>query len=323
MFLRPLFARSLPPLAPAWPAVRAVWPPSSSGFDAHPGACPPRGWPCPSLWIWRGFVSSPADCGQPSPETHPELLAPGEVTPGISAAEYAARRSALLALLPPRSVALLPAAPPVYMAGVIPYPYRQDADFAYLTGCLQPGGVAVLEKRGGADGARFAMFMPPRDVVRERWDGPLADSSAALSLFGADEAPRLEQLGGHVATLLSAGVQLFYDGRAADPGLHRVLPALGRALEQGLVRPLRPLVHRLRWKKSSAEIERMRAVSAVTAAAFKEGMRVSLESRHEHAVAAAFEYECKRRGAQRMAYPPVVGAGRNGCCIHYSRHDKQ
>jgi Xaa-Pro aminopeptidase len=93
-----------------------------------------------------------------------QLLAPGEITPGISATEYAARRSALLALLPPNSAAILPVAPMVYMAGVIPYPYRQSADFLYLTGCQQPGGVALLEKKGGGDAACFAMFMPPRDV---------------------------------------------------------------------------------------------------------------------------------------------------------------
>lgn len=55
--------------------------------------------------------------GQPTPETHPDLLQPGELLPGLAAAEFAARRAALAALLPPGAVALLPAAPITYMAG--------------------------------------------------------------------------------------------------------------------------------------------------------------------------------------------------------------
>lgn len=55
--------------------------------------------------------------GQPTPTTHPELLQPGELQPGVTAAEFAARRAALAALLPPGGVAVLPAAPLVFMAG--------------------------------------------------------------------------------------------------------------------------------------------------------------------------------------------------------------
>jgi hypothetical protein len=57
---------------------------------------------------------------------------------------------------------------------------------------------------------------------------------AAQVLFRADEAQRLEQLDGRVGALLAAGVQLYYDGRMADPGgLHASVPKLGHALEQG------------------------------------------------------------------------------------------
>jgi hypothetical protein len=66
--------------------------------------------------------------GQPTPETHPRLLAPGELTPGISGGEYAARRAALAAAMPPDSVAVIAAAPVIkYHGTAIPVPsaYRQ------------------------------------------------------------------------------------------------------------------------------------------------------------------------------------------------------
>ncbi|GBG76873.1 hypothetical protein CBR_g23088 [Chara braunii] len=52
-------------------------------------------------------------------------------------------------------------------------------------------------------------------------------------------------------------------------------------------------------------------------------MRFSGTIPHEHVVAAKFEYECKKRGAQRMSYPPVVGGGERARTIHYLRNDSK
>ncbi|KAK4339754.1 hypothetical protein RND71_041216 [Anisodus tanguticus] len=43
----------------------------------------------------------------------------------------------------------------------------------------------------------------------------------------------------------------------------------------------------------------------------------------EGMLSAKFEYECRVRGAQRMAFNPVVGGRLNGSVIHYSRNDKK
>lgn len=41
------------------------------------------------------------------------------------------------------------------MTDVVPYTFRQDADYLYITGCQQPGGVAILGHDFG-----LCMFMP-------------------------------------------------------------------------------------------------------------------------------------------------------------------
>lgn len=87
-----------------------------------------------------------------------QLLEEGEITAGITESEYASRRSRLLDLLPRNSLAIVAAAPVKMMTDVVPYSFRQDADYLYLTGCLQPGGIAVLSKDFG-----FCMFMPDTD----------------------------------------------------------------------------------------------------------------------------------------------------------------
>ncbi len=74
-----------------------------------------------------------------------QLLAAGEVTPGIAAAEYSQRRATLASLMPANSFVVIPGAGAQYMVGLIPHPFRQDADFRYLTGVLQKNLIAVFE----------------------------------------------------------------------------------------------------------------------------------------------------------------------------------
>ena len=54
-----------------------------------------------------------------------QLLSAGELTSGIQASEYATRRRHLVELLGPGCLAVIPSASTQYVAGVVPWPYRQ------------------------------------------------------------------------------------------------------------------------------------------------------------------------------------------------------
>ena len=56
------------------------------------------------------------------------------MTPGITALEYAQRRSRLAARLPEGGLAVVAAAEVKYRSGAVFYPFHQDPNFFYLTG---------------------------------------------------------------------------------------------------------------------------------------------------------------------------------------------
>lgn len=93
-----------------------------------------------------------------------QLLGVGELAPGIHQAELEQRRQALSSSMPSNSIAIVPAANTWYITGAIPYPYRQDADFFYLTG-LQQHAVAIIQSSGtpGSREHNFMLFIPPAD----------------------------------------------------------------------------------------------------------------------------------------------------------------
>ncbi|KAJ6798666.1 putative Xaa-Pro aminopeptidase 3 [Iris pallida] len=256
------------------------------------------------------------DVGQPTPLSHPELLGEGEITPGITTVEYISRRKKLLDLLPEKSLAIIASGPVKMMTDVVPYPFRQDADYLYITGCSQPGGVAVLSKEHG-----LCMFMPEQDPKDVTWQGRVAGVDAALDYFKADKAFPMTQFHKILPEMIGKEPTLFHNMNTAAPSYMK-LEDFRRAMQSGRVKDLSHYTHDVRWIKSSSEIKLMRQSASIACQALLQTMMLSRTSPHESKLSAKVEYECKMRGAQRMAFNPVVGGGANGSVIHYSRNDQ-
>lgn len=73
------------------------------------------------------------------------------------------------------------------MSDKIPYVFRQNSDFLYLSGCLEVDTVLVLWSENGSN-IKSALFMRPKDKHAELWDGPRTGVDNAPHLFGVDEA---------------------------------------------------------------------------------------------------------------------------------------
>nr|GMD43801.1 probable Xaa-Pro aminopeptidase 3 [Ipomoea batatas] len=238
------------------------------------------------------------DVGQPTAATHPKLLKEGEITPGITCEEYIMRRKKLLELLPEKSLAIVASAPIKMMTDVVPYPFRQDADYLYITGCQQPGGVAVLGHDCG-----LCMFMPEADPHDVLWQGEVAGVDAALQAFKADQAYPINRLHKILSGMIGSCSNLFHNVKTASSAYMDLEP-FKKAYQSGIVKDFSIYTHEARL-------------------ALIQTMLHSKLFPHEGFLSAKFEYECKMRGAQRMAFNPVVGGGPNGSIIHYARNDQK
>ncbi|XP_059652269.1 intermediate cleaving peptidase 55, mitochondrial [Cornus florida] len=256
------------------------------------------------------------DVGQPTAATHPQLLKEGEITPGITSEEYISRRKKLLELLPEKSLAIIAAAPVKMMNDVVPYTFRQDADYSYITGCQQPGGIAVLGQECG-----LCMFMPEASPHDVSWQGHIAGVDAALDTFKAEQSYPMKRLREILPDMIRSSSKLFHNLNTAIPS-YMDLEAFQKADSSGKVKDLSVYTHEARWIKSPAELKLMRDSASIGSQALLQTMLHSKTFPHEGMLAAKVEYECKMRGAQRMAFNPVVGGGHNGSVIHYSRNDQ-
>uniref|UniRef100_A0A8C9IBP1 Xaa-Pro aminopeptidase 3 n=1 Tax=Piliocolobus tephrosceles TaxID=591936 RepID=A0A8C9IBP1_9PRIM len=274
--------------------------------------------------------------GQPSPFTHPHLLRPGEVTPGLSQVEYALRRHKLMSLIQKEAqghsgtdqTVVVLSNPTYYMSNDIPYTFHQDNNFLYLCGFQEPDSILVLQSFPGKQlpSHKAILFVPRRDPSRELWDGPRSGTDGAIALTGVDEAYTLEEFQHFLPKMKAETNMVWYDWmRPSHAQLHSdyMQPLTeAKARSKNKVRGVQQLIQRLRLIKSPAEIERMQISGKLTSQAFIETMFASKAPVEEGFLYAKFEFECRARGADILAYPPVVAGGNRSNTLHYVKNNQ-
>lgn len=267
--------------------------------------------------------------GQPVHETHPHLLEPGELTPGITAQEYADRRTRLAAKLPDKGIAIVAAADIQFRTGSVFYEFHQDPDFLYLTGFNEPEALAVIGKDSTGTDHTFHLFVREKDPKAEIWDGARSGTLAARDVFNADETDDISRVKKILPDLVGEASQVFTDITTPDANqsaLQRLLYGQSRKtteftelIKSSKINRLRPVMNDLRAFKSPAEIEVMRKAGRASGRAHTEAMKQAWTK--EKQLDAYLRYRFAANGCDTLAFEPVVAGGKNALGIHYVRND--
>ena len=94
---------------------------------------------------------------------------------------YKNRRSNLKDLLPENSVLLIPGADTQYRNADSSFPFRQDSTFYYMSGFCEPASLMAIVNN--KDGINSIVFVPPKDKLKEIWDGYRAGPIGAFEDF--------------------------------------------------------------------------------------------------------------------------------------------
>ncbi|MCC7410646.1 MAG: Xaa-Pro aminopeptidase [Gammaproteobacteria bacterium] len=241
--------------------------------------------------------------------------------------EYARRRKRLMDIVNEGGIAIVPTAPVRIRNRDVEYPYRPDSDFYYLTGFPEPEAVAVLVP-DRAQG-EYILFCRERDPERELWDGPRAGLEGACELYGADDAFPFGDMDDIVPGLMENKERVYYT-MGLDPDFDkRVLSWVNQVrhrVRSGITAPdefvsLGHALHEMRLYKSKQEVKAMRRAASISCAAHRRAMSVSSPGLREYQLEAELQYAFMQGGARAPAYQSIVGAGANGCVLHYTLND--
>lgn len=206
------------------------------------------------------------------------------------------------------------------MSDVIPYVFRQNSDFYYLTGCLEPDSVLVFIIDDST--SRSILFMKPKNDHDELWDGPRTGVDYSIDFFGVDEAYSVTSINNFIETFISKNTlttTIWYDEKAdIQFQLNKSMKAT--AAKYGINKSFENptgVLHDMRVIKSPAEIDLMRKTCEIASEAINQTIGESKPGDTEHHIFARVDYHCRMRNASFLAYPPVVATGNNANVIHY------
>ncbi len=241
----------------------------------------------------------------------------------ITKKEYARRRSNLMGLMEPNSIAVLPAAREKVRSRDTDYHFRQDSDFFYLTGFEESDAVLVLLP--GREYGEYVLFCKEKDPAKEMWDGCLMGPAGACAKLGADDAFPIEDIDDILPGLLEGRERVYYSlGKDAsfDQHLMEWVNSLRAMVESGAHPPgefldLDHLLHDMRLFKSAAEQKVMAKAGEITSKAHVRAMQACKPGVMEYQLEAEILHEFAINGARHAAYTTIVGGGKNACILHY------
>ena len=258
------------------------------------------------------------------------------ITPLFSKSEYAKRRDFLVEPLDShRDLVVLFTAPYRYRNHDSSYRFRPDSSFYHFTGFAEPDSVAFIWKEGKK--TRYQLFVLPRNLEREQWDGYRWGEKRAAKEFWADDAFMIEELEKklleHLACVPKKGQHpRIWTNVSAYPewkkSLDLMLDKFHPPHRSG-IKPVEAIIDiqaragESRLIKTPAELAVMKKGGEINVAAHLKVLEALKPGIYEYELQAICEYEYHRHGCSDPAYTSICAGGSNGTILHYIENDQK
>ncbi|MEK9711974.1 MAG: Xaa-Pro aminopeptidase [Thalassolituus sp.] len=247
----------------------------------------------------------------------------------LDRAEYAKRRRELMNSMTPGSIAILASAPVTVRNRDVEHPFRQDSDFYYLSGFDEEHSVLVLIP--GREHGEYVLFCQEKIKEQEIWTGRRVGPEDAIDVLECDDAFPITDIDDILPGLIE-GKERIYANLGTSPEFDQKLMQwvnhIKAQVRSGATPPhefcaLDHLLHEQRLVKSADEIRVMRKAAQISAEAHTRAMQVVRPGMREYQLEAELMQIFMAAGSRWPAYPSIVGAGDNGCILHYTRNDDE
>lgn len=233
------------------------------------------------------------------------------------------RRERLLKKL--TGIAIIPSANEAKRSLDTHYDFRQDSNFYYLTGFLEPHSILVLTPHLKE---KTHLFLKDSDPVHELWEGKLLGVKKAPQLLGVDKAYPIEEFDSFIKKHMISQEVLYLDYIEHCDLARDLLSQWNKFARSKHYYPwklenINHLLSEMRLIKEKEEIQHIQKACEATALAHKFTMSYIQPGLNERDVELFIESQFKGLGAQAQAYGAIVGGGNNACTLHYRENNKK
>lgn len=260
----------------------------------------------------------------------------------LPASFHAGRRAALRDMMPDNSVMVVFAYPTRTFSNDVDYIFHQNPDLYYFSGYKEPHSMLLIFKNEQTDsaGGKFTelLFVQRKDARMEQWTGKRLGTEGAQQKLGirmsfnasAFKAFNLD---------FSKFDKVIFDAFPVDvpnnPRDNADLYDLIKAFREKASIPddyskeqrfdsraYRSITAKLREIKTDEELLMLRKAVEISCNAHNEVMKAVHPNMSELEIQGLQEFIHKKYGAENVGYGSIVGAGENGCTLHYEINNK-
>ena len=251
------------------------------------------------------------------------------------------RRDSLRSKMPANSVVAVFAYPTRTFSNDVEYVYHPNPDLYYFTGYREPHAVLFIFKESLRDSAgnsfNEVFFVQERNPGAEQWTGTRLGTNGVQEQLGLKmvyngsdfskfnlDFTRFDKI---IFDVFPDDVANHYDkADLYDLIAHFKSKAAikedykkDKRFSNGL---FRQLTGQLREIKTDEEMDLLRKAVEISCIGQIEVMKAARADMSEREIQGLHEYVHKKYGAEHVGYPSIVGAGKNGCILHYIENNK-
>lgn len=255
---------------------------------------------------------------------------------------HAARRDSLRNRMPGNSVMAVFAFPTRTFSNDVEYVYHQNPDLYYFTGYKEPHAVLLIFKdpQKDTDNKPYneLFFIQKRDAAAEQWAGRRLGTDGVRQKLGIQRTYNGEDFRAYHIDFSKFEKILFepFPADVADEQFIKgdLFDLIHQFKEKAKIpdeyskdkRFATGLYHQitgaLREIKTAEEMDLLRKAVEISCIGQLEVMKAVKPEISEAQVQGLHEYVHKKYGAEYVGYPSIVGAGNNGCVLHYVDNNK-
>ncbi|MBC7848188.1 MAG: aminopeptidase P N-terminal domain-containing protein [Chitinophagaceae bacterium] len=255
---------------------------------------------------------------------------------------HAGRRAALREKMPAKSVAVVVAFPTRTYSNDVEYLYHPNPDLYYFTGYREPHSMLMVfkEPQTAADGTTFdeLLVVQKKNAQAEQWTGRRLGVEGVQQKLGIKNSINGEDFKGLAIDFASFDKIIFDripNDLPAGSGRGAELATLVTQFKEKAAIPTdyskeprydtrlyRELTTALREIKTPEEMELLRKAIEISCLGQNEVMKTVNPNMSELEIQGLHEYVHKKYGSEEVGYGSIVGAGENGCILHYMENTK-
>ena len=253
---------------------------------------------------------------------------------------HKSRREAARALLPEHSVMVVFAAPTRTFSNDIDYVYHPNPDLYYFTGYKEPHAVLFLfkEEQTGTDGTKFheLFFVQERNAQQEQWTGRRLGDQGVKEKLGITTVYNGQVFKDYPIDLASFSKIITppmpedVKNTRGEADLYDLLlqfknkAQINDSLKSAKIdhRLFTQITAQLREIKTPEEKILIRKAVEISCMGQNEVMKTLRPDMSELEVQGLHEFVHKKYGAEGVGYGSIIGAGENGCILHYMENSR-